>query len=74
MPLFFMHLLFGGAFLMVWSFIAAMLFRDKLTEIRHLRGERSHDTLAAPHYLTRGKDAHTRVSPAYARDHRSPAA
>jgi hypothetical protein len=51
MPMLYFHLLLGGAFLAVWGFIASMIFRDRLAEIRHHRAEQSHDKLAAPHYL-----------------------
>jgi hypothetical protein len=57
MSLFYLHLLFGGAFFAVWGFILTMIFRDRLTEIRHHRAEQSHDGLASPHYLQRNKKA-----------------
>jgi hypothetical protein len=57
MPMFYFHLLVGGAFLSVWGFIAAMLFRDRLLEIRHRRAEESHEGLASPHYMRRREKA-----------------
>lgn len=51
MPMLYLHLLLGGAFLAVWGFIAVMIFRDRITEIRHHRAEQPHEGLAAPHYL-----------------------
>ena len=55
MPMFYLHLLLGGAFVGVWAFIAAMLFRDRLTEIRRDRDSRTENGFAPPHYLSRGK-------------------
>jgi hypothetical protein len=52
MPLFYLHLLLGGAFVGVWAFIVAMLFRDRLLEIRRDRPVRPESNLAPPHYLS----------------------
>lgn len=51
MPMFYLHLLLGGAFFAVWAFIATMLFRDRLTEIRRDRESQSESCLTPPHYL-----------------------
>jgi hypothetical protein len=53
--MFYLHFLLGGAFIAVWAFIATMLFRDRLTEIRRVRESHSENGLAPPHYLNRGK-------------------
>jgi hypothetical protein len=55
MPMFYLHFLLGGAFIAVWAFIATMLFRDRLTEIRRDRESYSDSGLAPPHYLKQSK-------------------
>ena len=59
MPMFYLHLLLGGAFFAVWAFIATMLFRDRLTEIRRDRESQLESGVTPPHYLNRGEKART---------------
>lgn len=51
MPMHYLHVLFGGAFLAVWFFIASMLFRDRLIEIRRDRAASTKRGIRPPHYL-----------------------
>ena len=51
MPMLYLHLMFGGAFLAIWIFIASMIFRDRLIEIRRDRAANSREVLPPPHYL-----------------------
>jgi hypothetical protein len=57
MPMLYLHLMFGGAFLAVWLFIANMLFRDRLIEIRRDRVSQSRQAVSAPNYLRHRKNA-----------------
>jgi hypothetical protein len=51
MPMHYLHVMFGGAFLAVWFFIATMMFRDRLIEIRRDRAANSTRGIHPPHYL-----------------------